>query len=355
MAKQAPIAYFFLAFYILVWYLGFLLLKPFISGIVFGIILSYMFYPVFQFIYSIIRVEVIAAIAVCFLILLILFVPLFFIGQSVATEGQELINYAQNSLVIPKETCASQPGAVCRAYSDTLSFLQTPTMSNLTTQVLPMFLNFFLESLKGLVFAIPNVLLQVFIALFLCYYLVRHGKSIVDNIEELLPMRKESRKRLAQQINHTIYGVLYGQIIVAVLQGIIATIGYFVFGIKSPIVLGILTIFFSFVPIFGTGIVWFPIVIMKFFAAFAANDSTGMVMALGLLAWCILLVAPIDNFLKPKIMSDKAKVHPALIMLGVFGGIALFGITGLILGPLILSILYELTRIYIQEREYLIE
>jgi len=138
--------------------------------------------------------------------------------------------------------------------------------------------------------------------------------------------------------------------LVAFIQGVLAGIGYFIFGVKSPVLLGVLTALAALIPVVGTAIVWGPTVIIYFFNAMASNDSTGIALSLGLLAYSIFPVSIIDNFIRPKIIGDKSKTHPILVLLGILGGVATFGFVGILLGPIIITLFVTFIDIYHEER-----
>jgi predicted PurR-regulated permease PerM len=352
MRKDTPLIFVFFVFFILLWYLAFIILRPVLSGILSGLILSYIFFPLYKQIYRVTRLEKISAMIVCGIILLIMIIPLIVIGGSMALESENLVRLAKYTIDQSKNPCANANGFTCGVYNHVLLILSDPNTSAMIQNNIGAILQFFVSEIAAFVRAIPMIVVQIFIALFICYYLVRDGEAILKNLEDLLPLKEDHRRKVSQQISNAVYGVIYGQVIISVMQGVLATIGYFILGLPSPLTLGLLTVVFSFVPVLGTALVWLPAALIVLFQSLAVGDQWGVFRAVALILWGFLVVALSDNLLRPRVIGRRAKIHPVLVLLGVFGGIALFGIIGIIIGPLILSILFELIKIYIQEREY---
>ena len=188
--------------------------------------------------------------------------------------------------------------------------------------------------------AIPSKILFVFVTLFLFYYLLKDGDRIINLIFTIFSVSRVQKKKLITEFRNVTYGVVYGQVITAIFQGCVATIGYVIFDVKLPFLVGFITIFFAFLPMLGTAIVWLPISV--FFLA-QGNYLQGF----GLLIYGIFIISLVDNFIRPKLISGKTKMHPALVLLGVVSGLQAFGILGLFIGPLFIAAGKELLKYYL--------
>ena len=162
----------------------------------------------------------------------------------------------------------------------------------------------------------------------------------MDLVFRIFSVSKVQRLKLVGQFHALVYGVVYGQIITAIFQSLVATIGYIIFGVNLPFLVGFITIFFAFLPLFGTALVWFPISL--FFILQGAY-----VQGFGLLLYGIFVVGVVDNLIRPKLISGKTKMHPALVLLGVVSGLKAFGILGLFIGPLFIAAGKELIKYYL--------
>jgi predicted PurR-regulated permease PerM len=130
--------------------------------------------------------------------------------------------------------------------------------------------------------------------------------------------------------------------VLAIAQGLCAYIGYVIFGVKDPMLWGFVTAVCSVIPFVGTIIIWLPLVVYLF-----ANGQTDL--AIGLAAYCSIVVLNVDNVLRLFLLKAFADIHPLITLFGVITGLKLFGFIGLIFGPLLVSYLLLLVRIYINE------
>ena len=133
--------------------------------------------------------------------------------------------------------------------------------------------------------------------------------------------------------------MIVGQIVVGILQGIISGIGYFVFGVPNALLLTVITTLVGVIPVIGPWLVWIPVDIYLF-----ASGQSGA--GLGLLIYGSILINWIDTLIRPLIVSKKTKINPGVIITGMIGGLLVFGVLGLIIGPLVLSYVLLLMELY---------
>ena len=178
--------------------------------------------------------------------------------------------------------------------------------------------------------------------IFIIYYFFKDGDKLASIFEKIFPIRRDHKLELLAELNNVIYAVIYGVLITAVVQGIFGTLGLIIFDVSSPILWGSIMVLTATIPLLGTWIIWLPASLFKIFSGEYFNGF-------GLLFYGILIVATIDNFIKPKLISERSKIHPVLIILGVFGGLKVFGIIGIMLGPIILGILSLVYNFYFKK------
>ena len=207
------------------------------------------------------------------------------------------------------------------------------------------------ESISNILFSIPIFMLDLFIVLFVMFFLFRDGKVFVDKIERIMPLKGKYRKYVFKKLNDMAYAVIYGSIIIAVIQGTLGGIGFFIVGLPSPLLWGIVMIFASLIPYVGSSIIWFPASLMLIFNGYLNMETNLIIKGILLMLYGIFIVGTIDNILKPKIIGDKSGLHPVLVMLGVVGGLAFLGIVGIIIGPIILAMLVTFIKIYEEEKK----
>jgi predicted PurR-regulated permease PerM len=136
-----------------------------------------------------------------------------------------------------------------------------------------------------------------------------------------------------------ITAVLYGQLLIAVLQGLVGGLGFLIFGIENPVFWGFTMGVLSFIPLLGPPAVWLPAAIYLIYAG-------NLVSGIGLIIYGVVIVMNIDNFLKPKLIGGKSGMHPIVVLVGILGGITLFGFAGFIIGPIILALALLIIKFY---------
>jgi predicted PurR-regulated permease PerM len=164
-------------------------------------------------------------------------------------------------------------------------------------------------------------------------------------------MKLHHQKQVMQQLDEVSFAIIYGSLLIALIQGGIGAIGFYFFGISSPLTWGIIMSIFALIPFIGTAIVWLPMSLILVVQGITTSSSSTMLKGVGLLLYGALIISTIDNILKPHIIGKRAKIHPVLVLLGVLGGLAFFGFIGFIVGPLILAVVATVIEIYEKERK----
>ena len=152
-------------------------------------------------------------------------------------------------------------------------------------------------------------------------------------------MRPETIKKLITQFGNITYTVIYAQLFVALVQGIVGAIGFYLFGVPFPILLGLLLAFSALIPAIGTAIIWFPSSIFLILSGYFSNNYLILGKGIGLFLYGLFIISTIDNILLAKIVHTKAKISPIITIIGVIGGASLFGIMGIFIGPILLPLL----------------
>ncbi len=180
------------------------------------------------------------------------------------------------------------------------------------------------------------------IMFFLLYFMLKNGKAMELFISKFIPFKKENIQLLSSQTKSMIKANAIGIPILAIIQGIIALIGYWIFGVQDFVLWGFITGACSLIPIVGTAIIWVPLCLYMF-----ATNHTGN--AIGLLIYAVVLITNIDYVLRLTLLKKLMNVHPLITIFGVIIGVGLFGFWGVIFGPLLISYFIILVKIYINE------
>lgn len=187
-----------------------------------------------------------------------------------------------------------------------------------------------------------NMITNLGIMYFILYYMMLNAEDMERKLVEYLPLKRENTKQIAKETKEIVVSYSIGIPVLATAQGICALIGYWIFSINDPLLFAFLTALCSVVPFVGSALVWVPLVVYLFSA-----HHTGA--AAGLTAYCVLIVLNVDNVLRMVLLKAFADIHPLVTLFGVIVGLSLFGFLGLIFGPLLISYLLLLMKIYVNE------
>ena len=171
------------------------------------------------------------------------------------------------------------------------------------------------------------------------YYLLKDGQKLKRAAIEYSPLANIDDEMILKKLELAIGSVIKGNFTIAFIQGILAFIGFTIFGVPNAILWGAAAAVAALIPSVGTALVLLPAVALLFL-------SGQLFPAVGLLLWGMLAVGLIDNFLGPKLIGRGMKLHPLLVLFSVLGGLVFFGPVGFLLGPIILSLLFALLHIY---------
>ena len=178
---------------------------------------------------------------------------------------------------------------------------------------------------------------------FAVFFFFRDAHSIVDVLRRLLPFEESRRERIMTQARDLIFASVVAGLIVAAIQGLLGGAAFAVLGFGEPVFWGVMMGFFSLLPVIGAWIIWGPAAIWL--------ATTGHVLeAVVLAGFGVGVVGLVDNFLRPILLSGRAELNGLLIFIGLLGGVAVFGLLGLVLGPIILATVATLFEAYTRER-----
>ena len=186
------------------------------------------------------------------------------------------------------------------------------------------------------VLSLFGTLVGFFLMIFLLFFLLRDGREMIVHLSRLVPLTTAHRTRLLTYLGEVTEAVVYGTAMAAGIHGVLIGVGFAIAGLPSPVVFGVLGAFATFIPSVGTALVLVPAVL---YLAFTGQWGHALFLAI----WS-LLVGVSDNFLRPLIAAHRADVSTLAIFIGAIGGIAAFGLIGLVIGPVLLSLVVALIR-----------
>ena len=181
--------------------------------------------------------------------------------------------------------------------------------------------------------------LNLAVIVFVFFFTIRDADKLGEYVSALSPLKKEKEKAVVKHFHELTYSIIYGHIIVGIIQGIVTGIGLLLFGVPQALLLSILAIFASILPIFGAWLVWVPAAIYLFYIG---KTTSAIIFTI----YCIVIVSTIDNFLKPYIVSKRTQISSVVVLVGMIGGFFVFGVLGFIIGPLVLAYVILLLNEY---------
>jgi len=310
--------------------ISFFILKPILMSIVIGIILAVVFASTYDWTLKIIKLRNISAGIICILLLLLIVLPFWFLTPIFIEQSFRVYLISQQiDFITPLKTIFPSLFA-----SEEFSAEVGSVIFSFVTKVT----NSIVNSFSKIILNFPILFLQLLVVFATFFFVLRDKEKIMSYIKTLMPFSKDVENKLINSSREITISVIYGQIVVGIIQGLIVGIGFFIFNVPNPLFLTLIAVLAGMFPIIGTAIVWVPVIIYLFIAG-------NIFPAVGVAAFGIVS-SGIDNILKPIIVSRRTRMHPLLTLMGMIGGLLLFGIFGIILGPLVLAYVLILLEVY---------
>ncbi len=329
-------------------YLLYQILSPFLSSIVWAILLAMVLYPVHKKLRSLLRKrEILSALIMTLLVLVVIVLPFTLLMASLASDVVSLYHQIENmiktgelqayfervkEIPILKWILAKLGQHVDLSIMDPVPFL----LKNLN-QISTFIFNQTTILIKGF----STFVAGFFFTLLSLYYLFKDGSTLFEGLKETAPLPSKEKDLLIQRFRDMIYATIYGGILIAVIQGVLGGLSFWALGLPSPIFWGTAMALLSFIPIGGTALIWAP-------AAVILLIGGAVLKGILLLGIGVFVISMVDNLLKPFFISARTNIHPLLLFFAVLGGIQAFGLIGVIAGPLVATFFLTLVEIYIQ-------
>ncbi|GAB4546617.1 MAG: AI-2E family transporter [Thermodesulfovibrionia bacterium] len=325
---------------LILFYLLYKILSPFLITIAWAMVLSIVFYPLYKFILRFLKRPWASSLLTLMIILLFIIGPFIFIIGSLVDDVTTLYTTIEE-----------------RGFESITGLIEHPIIKDVTERLkASRILEDFdlkesaITALKGIggyiaqnissIFKNTIVLIiNFFIMCFTTFYFLKDGNALVNFIKGLLPFTETQRERLEERVRESVIAAIYGGIAVGIAQGLLGGIGFYIFGISSPVFWGTTMVFFSLVPVFGTFLIWFPAGIILILMG---NHLNGI----GLIIYGALIISSVDNIIKPIVIGGRTRLHILMVFFSVLGGIKFFGFIGFILGPIIIALCLSILEMY---------
>ncbi|MCP9495412.1 MAG: AI-2E family transporter [Pyrinomonadaceae bacterium MAG19_C2-C3] len=318
-------------------YLCWNIILPFVDVLAWSTVLVIVFYPVHRKILERVKSPSWSAVISCVLVIITILLPLTLLTLAVVNEAGKFAQSIQAS-----------GGNLLNVNSPTINRIyewlgQYVDVNQMRSQ------EFIVERVRGMSGAIANrtlglvggvagAIVQVFFIIFTMYYFFRDGDNIRHSLYGMVPLDRGQTRDIFARTRDVISASLYGVVVIAVIQGAMGGIAFWLLGIPSPLLWSVVMMFLCLIPMLGAFVVWVPAAIYL-----AANGS--YVQAAILVFIGAVPIGMVDNFLRPKLVGEKTRLHELLIFFSVLGGLQVFGVLGIVMGPVVVVITLTLIDI----------
>ena len=306
---------------------------PFLAGITWAVVLAIVTEPLRRWVATRVRTAALAATVTLIGVSVSLVAPSLMV---VASAGNHVVLLLRSVQSGPAEQSVRQFIASHRTVNETLQYVMDNLNVDATMQRAAGSIASQLTAVLG---KSINAVIQIAVMLFLLFYLYRDKDAALEMTRRLIPLEPAEASHLMRRVTEAVKALVLGRFLVAALQGLLAGIGFALLGVGAATLLGALTMLFAMIPAVGAFVVWLPVVVYLF----AMHQ---WVHALILLGFGALIISTLDNILYPILVGTRLQLHSAPIFLAMLGGVVLFGVTGLILGPIAFSVTEALLEIW---------
>lgn len=322
--------YFFLGLLLATLIFTFFIFRPFWIVLVLGISFGVVLYPIYKWInIKFIPNRSLASLLTVILFSIILCGPLLAIGTMVFKQSQNVYH-----LVIQNEN--DKP--ILIAINDVVNKILPSEITFDVNQKITDFVSYVSHNIANIFSATLTTFFSFVLMLLIIFYFLKDGPQWKKALIELSPLGNENDEKIINRLILSVNGVIKGSLFIALIQGALLGFGFWIFNIPNGALWGVVAAVLSLIPTFGTALVSIPAIIFLF-----VTGNTAM--AIGLSVWSLVLVGLVDNFLGPIIVGRKINVPSIFILFSILGGISLLGPVGILIGPLMVSLLDALILI----------
>ena len=351
--SRNPILLFFLACFLgSLFLLGWLLL-PFIAILILGAVVTGIFYPLYRIFCRHPQIKAsMASLLTCILIFFVLFVPIVFFVGSLTQQAYGLYQKAQGATINQQIDSLLQQSHIL----DKANYLLGKFQIEITGEELKKgvseaakFVGLFLfEQARAIASNTLAFVVNFFLMLMVIYFLLLDGDRLVAYIVDLSPLPSDQEWILISKFSDIAGAILIGNGLGGFIQGLLGGLAFWIFGLPSAFLWGVIMGLLAFLPIIGIGLVFIPTAIYLFLKGRIA-------VSIFFIVFYFILSMGIEYIFKPKLVGKRVKMHPLLVFFAIIGGLKLFGILGIIYGPLVVTGFLTLADIYRSSYQQMVE
>ncbi len=326
--------------------LGWILL-PFYGAIMWGSIIALLFSPLHRRLLTYLnRRRTLAALLTLLTVLVIIVLPFAFITASLANEARQIYAQLESGELKPEHYFRGVFDALpdwISAWLDRFGMVNFPALQRRLSVVLTEASQFFAKQALSIGQITFDFVVQLFVALYLTFFLIRDGDEVIDTLRRGIPLSILHKRELFETFATVIRATVKGNLAVAVIQGALGSLAFWFLGVSGALLWGVLMAFLSLVPAIGSALVWLPVAIYLLITG-------DLWQGIALTVYGVVVIGLVDNLLRPLMVGKDTRMPDYVVMITTLGGMAVLGINGFVLGPVIAALFIAVWRIYAMAR-----
>lgn len=306
-------------------YVCYLLVQPFIPALTWGLALAVVGWPIHKVVRAHVHQRTIAAGLTVTVVALVVVAPVVFVSQQLLKQALRTVEVAREALQGGRWRDAIDNSPQLAAL---LAWVETAVpVEDVTAR-----LGTYAEGLgRAVVVGSLAVTVQLLITVLVLFYFFRDKRDLAGEVRAFVPMSDREADALIQRVTDTIQATIFGSLAVAVVQGSMGGLMFWILGLPAPVLWGAVMAVLATIPVAGTFVVWAPTAV---YLALTGAWPKALVLA----GWGVVAIGLIDNLLYPVLVGNRLRFHPLPVFFSIAGGLWVFGAAGLVLGPLALAV-----------------
>jgi predicted PurR-regulated permease PerM len=313
-------------------YLCWSIMRPFLPVLLWAAVLVIVFHPAYRWWRHRLGSVALAALVTTLLVIVTIIVPLVAVSSAVVAQLQGVASAAQDQvtglLADPVQAARLQESL---DWLTRYAGIEVAEIRQGLQQAATALSRLLVQETMSVLGGALGFIVSTFFVMFTMYYLFKDGEAAVEVVQSMLPLDRARSDALVQRTGEVVTASVFGVVVIAIVQGTLGGLMFWVLGLPSPLVWGVVMIVLATIPMLGTFLVWVP-------AAIFLAVTGHLVKALVLTFWGAVVIGMADNMLRPRLVGDRAQMHELLIFFSVLGGLQVFGVLGILLGPVVVAI-----------------
>ena len=313
------------------------IISGFIPAMASGCVLAYLFNPVYLYFRKLTKRKSISAFIVIIIVIILILVPVIFIIGALQKQVQFL--FSDYGISATKKALQNVDNFFYVKFG--IHFAER-YFNDIFSTVISTLQDALKAFAPRMIFSLKRFLLSIFMTIFLMYYLLKNSSLVISKFKDYFPLSYKNGDILLKKLGRETKTLILGQFLIAIIQGTLGAIGFLIVGLPQVILWGVVMFITSFIPFLGATLVWIP-------ACIILLGQENYVGSLVLFLWGVLIIGTSDNLIRPKLTSALGTIHPVTVLLGVFIGLKEWGIIGLVIGPMFITVLINLIKMFREE------